>query len=207
MKRIFDIGLSAISLLALAPPLALIGLTILLSDGWPVLFRQVRIGYRGKEFWIYKFRTMVRDADKLDRPLTIGDDPRITRLGYWLRAFKIDELPQLFNVLVGDMSFVGPRPEVPRYVAVYSPEQRSVLDLLPGITDAASICFFNENEMLRDVPNPEQTYLDEILPKKIRLNLYYAKRASLLHDCGIIFKTLTRMCRIESASLPRRLWH
>lgn len=195
MKRVFDLVLAAVGLAILLPALFAIALAIALCDGRPVLFQQERIGWRGKPFFIHKFRTMRPDPTLASRQLTIGGDPRVTWLGQVLRKSKLDELPQLFNVLAGEMSFVGPRPEVPRYVAQYTAEERRVLDVLPGITDAASLRFFNESDLLSGVENPEQTYVDEIVPEKIRLNLAYAARASLLSDLGILFQTFARMCR------------
>ena len=194
MKRAFDVIFSAGGLILLLPMFAVIGALILVFDGWPVFFWQERIGYRGKPFRIWKFRTMVRDAERLGKPLTIGGDPRITRIGHWLRKTKLDELPQLWNVLVGEMSFVGPRPEVKRYVNRYTPAQYRVLELVPGITDAASIAYRNETELLKCFDNPEQAYIEEIIPAKIRLNLEYATRANVLRDCVIIFRTVGRLC-------------
>lgn len=166
---------------------------IKLDDKGPVFFRQERVGYKGRPFRIWKFRTMVVDAEKIGKPLTVGRDPRITRVGYWLRKFKLDELPQLFNVLVGEMSLVGPRPEVPKYVALYTPEQRKVLDLVPGITDPASIKYRDESEILGRSPDPDRTYLEEIMPEKIRLNLEYAAHATVWSDFIIVLKTLFRV--------------
>ena len=199
MKRAFDLLLSSVGLVALAPLLALIGVLVFSFDGFPVLFRQKRIGYAGKPFLMYKFRTMVQNAESLGKPLTVGDDPRITRLGRWLRQTKLDELPQLFNVLMGEMSLVGPRPEVERYVARYNRDQRRVLDLIPGITDPASIRYQNEGDLLRKLDNPEQAYIEEILPEKIRINLDYASKASVLRDCRIIVQTLAALCRGKAA--------
>jgi lipopolysaccharide/colanic/teichoic acid biosynthesis glycosyltransferase len=138
---------------------------------------------------------MVVNADKLGKPLTVGRDPRITRVGYWLRKFKLDELPQLLNVLLGEMSLVGPRPEVPQYVALYTPEQRRVLDLVPGITDPASIKFANEAELLAEANDPEKFYIEHIMPTKIRLNMEYASHATLWSDILVILKTLVRIVR------------
>ena len=194
MKRAFDVAFSALGLIALLPLFAVISTLILVFDGRPVFFRQERIGYRGKPFRIWKFRTMVRGAERLGKPLTVGRDPRITRLGNWLRKTKLDELAQLWNVFVGQMSFVGPRPEVERYVRRYTPAQCRVLDLVPGITDAASIAYRNETELLENFDNPEQAYIEEIIPAKIFLNLEYATRANVLRDCVVIFRTVGRLC-------------
>jgi lipopolysaccharide/colanic/teichoic acid biosynthesis glycosyltransferase len=194
-KRLFDIVASAIGLLVLWPVFLVIAVLIKLEDGGPVFYRQERIGYKGRPFRIWKFRTMVVNADKLGKPLTVGRDPRITRVGYWLRKFKLDELPQLLNVLLGEMSLVGPRPEVPQYVALYAPEQRKVLDLVPGITDPASIKFANEAELLAEASDPEKFYIEHIMPTKIRLNMEYASHATLWSDIVVILKTLVRIVR------------
>jgi len=194
-KRLFDIVASAIGLLVLWPVFLVIAVLIKLEDGGPVFYRQERIGYKGRPFKIWKFRTMVVNADKLGKPLTVGRDPRITRVGYWLRKFKLDELPQLLNVLLGEMSLVGPRPEVPQYVALYAPEQRKVLDLVPGITDPASIKFANEADLLAEASDPEKFYIEHIMPTKIRLNMEYASHATLWSDILVILKTLVRIVR------------
>jgi len=194
-KRLFDVVASAIGLLVLWPVFLVIAALIKLEDGGPVFYRQERIGYKGRPFKIWKFRTMVVNADKLGKPLTVGRDPRITRVGYWLRKFKLDELPQLLNVLLGEMSLVGPRPEVPQYVALYTPEQRRVLDLVPGITDPASIKFANEAELLAEASDPEKFYIEHIMPTKIRLNMEYASHATLWSDILVILKTLVRIVR------------
>jgi lipopolysaccharide/colanic/teichoic acid biosynthesis glycosyltransferase len=194
-KRLFDVVASAIGLLVLWPVFLVIAALIKLEDGGPVFYRQERIGYKGRPFKIWKFRTMVVNADKLGKPLTVGRDPRITRVGYWLRKFKLDELPQLLNVLLGEMSLVGPRPEVPQYVALYTPEQRRVLDLVPGITDPASIKFANEAELLAEANDPEKFYIEHIMPTKIRLNMEYASHATLWSDILVILKTLVRIVR------------
>ncbi len=186
----FDVGVSAAGLLLLSPLFAMISLAILAAEGTPVLFRQERIGHRGKPFRMLKFRTMVRDADQLGRPLTVGRDARVTRIGYWLRKSKLDELPQLINVLRGQMSLVGPRPEVPAFVALYAPEHRKVLDLIPGITDPASITYRDESELLASGPDPELTYVKTIMPDKIRINLEYAKHATLWSDIRVLIRTL-----------------
>jgi succinoglycan biosynthesis protein ExoA len=197
MKRVFDIVLSSVGLLVFSPLLVLISILTLALDGRPVLFRQKRIGFKGKPFEIYKFRTMVRNAESLGKPLTVGDDPRITKVGKWLRKTKLDELPQLFNVLFGQMGFVGPRPEVERYVAYYTPVQRAVLDLVPGITDLASIRYRYESEILNAASDPERTYIEQILPDKIRINLEYASQSNVLRDCGVILRTVSALFSSE----------
>ncbi len=189
-KRLFDVSFSALGVLLLLPFFLLIALIILVGDGAPVFFRQERVGYRGRLFRIYKFRTMVRNAEHLGQPLTVGQDARITRVGRWLRKHKLDELPQLINVLRGEMSLVGPRPEVPRYVARYSSEQQRVLDLVPGITDPASIAFRDEAGLLAGCEDSEQVYVERIMPEKIRLNLAYAARAGVASDVGVMLRTL-----------------
>ncbi|MHB8425451.1 MAG: sugar transferase [Gammaproteobacteria bacterium] len=189
-KRLFDVSFSVLGLLLLSPLFLLVGLTILVSDGLPVFFRQERVGYRGRSFRMWKFRTMLRNAERLGQPLTVGQDSRITHVGRWLRKHKLDELPQLINVLKGEMSLVGPRPEVPRYVALYSPEQRRVLELVPGITDPASIAFRDEAGLLAGCEDPEQVYVERIMPEKIRLNLAYAARAGVVSDVGVMLGTL-----------------
>lgn len=194
LKRIFDILFSLVMIILLSPLLLMIVLIILLDDPvGGVIFRQERVGKNGIPFRLLKFRTM-RPAAERGGQLTVGArDPRITRAGYYLRKYKVDELPQLFNVLVGDMSVVGPRPEVPRYVALYSPEQRQVLEIKPGITDYASLEYFAESELLARSPDPEKTYIEEVMPAKLKLNLQYRKEMNLLTDIKIILKTGARI--------------
>ena len=167
-KRLFDLFWSALGLALLSPLLLLVALAVKAEDGGPVFFRQVRIGRGGRPFGIWKFRTMVVDAERQGRSITVGQDPRITRIGRRLRATKLDEIPQLLNVLVGEMSLVGPRPEVPRYVDLYTESQRAILALRPGITDLASIKYRNESELLAEAENPDETYIQVLLPDKIR---------------------------------------
>lgn len=192
-KRLFDVVAACCGLLVLLPLFLILALVIKLDDGGPVFFCHERLGKGGKAFGMYKFRSMRVDASKLGGPLTVGGDPRITRVGRWLRKSKLDELPQLWNVLRGEMSMVGPRPEVAKYVSLYTPEQRKVLDLVPGITDVASIQFRDEESLLAQAANPEQTYIEKIMPEKIRLNLEYAAKATLWRDVGIILQTLLRI--------------
>src|SRR3989475_4866227 len=180
-------------LVVLAPLLAVVAVLVKRDDGGPVFFRQERVGYRGRPFRIWKFRTMVRDAAARGLPLTVGGDSRVTRIGAWLRRLKLDELPQLFNVLVGEMSLVGPRPEVPCYVASYSAEQRRVLELVPGVTDVASIRYVAESALLAESLDPEHVYVSEIVPDKIRLNLAYAAHATVWSDVRVILATLRRL--------------
>ena len=190
MKRLFDIVGATVGLVLLTPLGLLIALAIKLSDGGPIFYRQTRIGQFGKPFRIWKFRSMVLEADKLGLPLTPEADGRITWIGRFPAPAKLDELPQLWNVLVGEMSFVGPRPEVPRYVEQYRPEQRDILRYKPGITDVASMLFRNEQALLQGCTNVEDFYLRYCLPKKIELNREYARRASLAQDLWIILQTL-----------------
>lgn len=190
VKRAFDVACAGVGLVALSPALVALAGLVWLDDRGPVFFRQERVGKDGKPFRMWKFRTMRVDAEKVGPQLTVGADPRITRVGRWLRKTKVDELPQLLNVLTGEMSLVGPRPEVPRYVAMYTPEQRRVLGLMPGITDPASIRYRDESAVLAQAEDPERTYVEEVMPEKIRLNLDYAAKSSVLSDTGVILKTI-----------------
>jgi lipopolysaccharide/colanic/teichoic acid biosynthesis glycosyltransferase len=189
-KRCFDIFFAGLGLLVLSPLLLVIAALVKWGDGGPVFFRQRRVGLGGSFFWIWKFRTMVVDAEKKGLKVTGGSDPRVTPVGRILRRTKLDELPQLWNVLRGDMSFVGPRPEVPRYVAFYTPEQREILKLKPGITDLATLEFRNEEELLRHAADVERFYIDCCIPRKIELNLLYTERANVWQDTLIILQTL-----------------
>jgi len=192
--RVRDMCAATLGLLAVWPALLAIAAAIRLDDGGPVLFRQERVGYRGRPFRIWKFRTMVVGADRMGQPLTVGADRRVTRVGRWLRRYKLDELPQLVNVLRGEMRLVGPRPEVPRYVALYSPTERRVLDLVPGITDPASIRYARESDELPAAAvDAERAYVTRIMPDKIRLNLDYAARATTWSDLSIVFSTVRRV--------------
>ena len=189
-KRAMDIVLSAAALCVLWPVLLLIALAIVVDDPGPVFYRQVRVGRGGKPFRIFKFRTMVVDADKKGLSITVGRDSRITRVGALLRKTKLDELAQLLNVLAGQMSFVGPRPEVPRYVELYTPYQRQVLLVRPGITDYASIAYRNENDLLAGADDPERMYIETIMPDKIELNMKYLREISPLTDVRLILRTV-----------------
>jgi lipopolysaccharide/colanic/teichoic acid biosynthesis glycosyltransferase len=202
-KRAFDVACSAAGIVMLSPLLVLVSAAIVAHDGGSPFFSQCRIGRMGRPFRMFKFRTMVRDAERRGLQLTVGADPRITPVGRWLRKLKLDELPQLLNVLRGEMSLVGPRPEVPVYVDQYTPDQRRVLSLTPGITDPASIAYANESELLATAADPEQTYVHQIVPDKIRINLAYADSASLWSDVLVIFGTLRKVAapatRVEAA--------
>ena len=190
LKRTFDLVLASCTLVLLGPLLLVIAVLIKLDDGGPVLYRAVRIGRAGVPFRICKFRTMVVNADRLGGPSTPDDDPRITTLGRWLRRSKLDELPQLLNVVNGTMSFVGPRPEVPQEVSLYTDEERALLRVRPGITDWASIRFRDEGAILRGATDPHETYRRVIRPEKMRLALEYVRTASLATDVRILLATL-----------------
>ena len=194
-KRAMDIVLSACALAVLWPLLLLIALAIWIDDPGPVFYRQVRVGRNGKTFRIFKFRSMVMDADKKGLAITVGRDSRITRVGTVLRKTKLDELAQLLNVLLGQMSFVGPRPEVPKYVELYTPYQRQVLLVRPGITDYASIAYRNENDLLAGAPTPETMYIEQIMPDKIELNMKYLREISPLADIRLILKTIVAVIK------------
>lgn len=190
LKRSFDILSSGLGLLLISPILLIVSLAIALSSKGGVFYKQSRVGLNGVNFNILKFRTMFTGSDKKGL-LTVGDrDPRVTPIGYYLRKYKLDELPQLINVLIGDMSLVGPRPEVSKYVNLYSKEDRVVLSIKPGITDYASIYFRNENEILNSSSNPEKKYIEEVMPMKLELNKKYIEEKGLLTDLKIIFMTL-----------------
>ena len=192
-KRLFDIVSSGIGLLCLAPIFVVMAIWIKLDSRGPVFYRQTRVGRYGRDFRIFKFRSMRVGSDK-GRQITVGErDPRITRSGYFIRRYKIDELPQLINVFLGDMSVVGPRPEVRKYVDLYSEEQRKVFQVRPGITDLASIKYRNENELLSQVDDPDTYYIDVIMPDKLAINLEYIRHQSFMGDIKIIFNTLFKI--------------
>ena len=191
MKRLFDFVVSFFGLILLTPVFVLAALWIKLDSKGGVFFRQERVGFQGIPFRIHKFRTMVLDAEKKEKQITVGADSRITTVGRFLRKYKIDELPQLIDVFVGDMSLVGPRPEVSKYIDCYSDEEKyDVLSVKPGITDNASIEFMGENELLAGAKDPEVTYINEVLPKKIALYRKYVRERSFFGDVAIIFKTI-----------------
>lgn len=197
MPRWMEVVLAATGLVFLAPLMALIAVAIVIDDPGPVLFRQERVGQGGDLFRILKFRTMIARAETLGPKLTVGGrDPRVTRVGYWLRRCKLDELPQLWNVLVGDMKFVGPRPEVPEYVRLWDEVQRAaLLSVPPGITDPASIAFRDEDELLADAPDAgeaERRYVEEILPKKLGMNVEYLEGRTATRDLGVIAQTVRK---------------
>ena len=193
IKRLFDITASIIGIIILSPILLLISLFIVFESGFPILYKQKRVGKDNKDFFLLKFRSMNNGADKKGL-LTIGEkDSRITRVGYYLRKYKLDELPQLLNVLTGNMSIVGPRPEVRKYVDLYSDDQKKVLSVKPGITDYASMEYTNENEILAKSTEPEQLYIQEVMPKKLFLNQKYIQEMGLITDIKIIFKTISKI--------------
>lgn len=192
LKRIFDIVASLFGVLILLPLFIIVSVLIKLDSKGTILFKQVRVTKDGKKFNIYKFRTMQMDSEK-EGQLTVGKDNRITKIGSILRRTKLDELPQLFNVLFGDMSLVGPRPEVPKYVSFYTEEQKEILKVRAGITDYASIYFSDENSLLASQKNPEQFYIDVIMPKKIELNKKYINEISVFTDIKIIFLTIKKI--------------
>lgn len=192
-KRIFDLVCAVSGLIVLAPLFLIVSVLIKLDDRGSIIFRQERIGYNGIPFKIWKFRTMVNGAEKKGMQITVSNDSRITKIGGLLRKTKLDELPQLINVVLGQMSLVGPRPEVAKYVNLYNEAQRQVLKLKPGITDPASIEFRNENELLAAVKEPEKVYIEKIMPEKIKINLEYASKANLFRDFVVIIKTILRI--------------
>ena len=189
MKRLFDLIASGLGLIVLSPLFLIIAIWIKMDSKGAVFYRQVRVGRNNKDFRIFKFRSMRVGADKGSLVTIGGRDPRVTRSGYWIRKFKLDELPQLINVFIGDMSLVGPRPEVRHYVDYWTPEQMHVLDVRPGITDPASIKFRNENELMEKAEDPEKYYIEVIMQEKIKLYLEYVEKHSFWYDLGLIFKT------------------
>jgi lipopolysaccharide/colanic/teichoic acid biosynthesis glycosyltransferase len=192
-KRAFDILVSVAGLIVLLPLLLLVATAIKLDSSGPVFFRQWRVGRRFRRFGIYKFRTMIDDAFDRGLPITVGRDSRITRVGKILRKTKIDELPQLLNVLKGDMSLVGPRPEVPRYVELFRPDYEHILKVRPGLTDLASLKYSDEASILGQSANPERDYVARLLPDKIRLAKEYIQRSSLLFDVKLIVETIIKL--------------
>lgn len=192
-KRLFDIILSLFGIVILSPFLLIISVIILFTSAGGIFYRQIRVGKNGKEFLLFKFRSMRKGADK-SGALTVGmRDSRITPIGFYLRKYKLDELPQLFNILMGDMSFVGPRPEVPKYVAMYDNDQRAVLEVKPGLTDYASIVYSEENTLLARAENPEEFYIKKVMPAKLKLNLRYIHEMSLATDIKVILKTIGKV--------------
>lgn len=195
-KRIFDVFFSFMGIIVLFPFFLLIYLLILVTSKGNPIFIQERAGKDGKIFHIWKFRTMVDRASSKGRLMTVGDDPRITKVGKILRKLKIDEIPQLINVLKGDMSFVGPRPLVPYHISLYTEVQKQILCVKPGITDLASISFRKESEMLANSSDPDKTYLEEIIPRKVELNMVYIRNISLWNDLRLIFRTVFSLFKL-----------
>jgi lipopolysaccharide/colanic/teichoic acid biosynthesis glycosyltransferase len=194
VKRLFDIVSSVMVLLFLLPIIVVVSILITLDSRGGVFYKQKRVGKNGAEFGLYKFRTMRPDSDKIK--ITVGDrDPRVTRVGYYLRKYKLDELPQLINILFGEMSVIGPRPEVKQYVDLYTPEQLEVLTVKPGLSDLATLEYVNESEILALSDDPESTYVNEIMPDKLSLNIKYIESQSFVLDLQIIFRTLLRIIR------------
>ena len=191
--RLLDIVLSLLGLLFLLPIFLILAVWIKFDSQGSIFFRQIRVGKDGRDFRIYKFRTMIVNAEKMGI-ITIGErDPRITNSGYFLRKYKLDELPQLINVLKGEMSFVGPRPEVRKYVEMYNQEQLKILTVKPGITDYASIEYINEDEILGKSLDPERTYIEEIMPQKIKYNMKYINNKTMIEYFKIIFLTIIKI--------------
>jgi len=194
LKWLFDVLFSVFGLIITSPVLAVVALAIKISSPGPVFFRGERIGKKGKPFRIFKFRTMVENAEELGGPSTASDDPRLTKIGLFLKKYQLDELPQLINVLKGEMSFVGPRPEVPFYINMMTEEEKKIiLSIQPGITDFSSLQNFHEGEVLKGSPDPEKTYMEKIRPTKIKLQMEYVKNRSFLLDLKIIVKTILKV--------------
>ncbi len=195
MKRIFDILLSGIGLLLLSPLFFVLALWIKCDSHGPVFYKQLRVGRGNRDFTLYKFRSMTVGSDRKGL-ITVGrDDPRVTRAGYYIRKYKFDELPQLINVFKGDMSLVGPRPEVRKYIEMYTPEQMKILTMRPGITDPASIKYRNENELLTTTEHPEEFYIKVIMQDKLAINLQYLESHTLFKDFKIILNTFVSILR------------
>jgi lipopolysaccharide/colanic/teichoic acid biosynthesis glycosyltransferase len=192
-KRIFDFIASLIGLILLSPFLVIIGVLVKISDKGPVFYRSKRVGQNFKPFYLLKFRTMVVNAEELGPSITKGGDQRITKIGKFLRKYKLDELPQLWNVVKGELSLVGPRPEVEKYISFYKDDYKEILKIRPGITDYAAIKFRNEEEILSQFEDVERAYIEQVLPEKIKLYKIYLKKVGFLTDLEIIFKTLWKI--------------
>lgn len=194
-KRLFDLFAALIGLLILSPLFILLCIIIPVNSKGAPLFRQKRVGRGNRDFFLYKFRTMYTDSDKKGLLTVGGKDRRITTIGYYLRKYKIDEIPQLINIIKGDMSIVGPRPEVRKYVDMYNPRQMQVLNVRPGLTDLASIKYVNENEILGASDDPEKTYIEKIMPEKLELNLQYINNQSFIYDIKLICNTIAAIIK------------
>lgn len=190
MKRAFDIIASGLGLIILSPLFIILAIWIKVDSKGPVFYRQTRVGKDNKDFRLYKFRSMRPDSDKLGLITIGGHDPRVTRSGYYIRKYKLDEFPQLINVFLGEMSLVGPRPEVRKYVDMYTQEQKHVLDVRPGITSLASIRYRNENDILAAADDPDKCYIEKVMPDKLAIDLEYVAKASVLTDISLIFSTI-----------------
>jgi|SRR5690554_883615 lipopolysaccharide/colanic/teichoic acid biosynthesis glycosyltransferase len=193
MIRLFDVLFSVVGLIVLSPLFFVLAIWIKLDSNGPVFYKQIRVGKDNRDFYLYKFRSMVINSDKKGLITVGGRDPRVTRSGFLIRKYKLDELPQLINVIKGEMSFVGPRPEVRKYVDMYNEEQKKVLTIKPGITDYASIEYFEENILLGEAEDPEKVYIEQIMPEKILYNLKYINNRSLKEYFKIIFLTIGKI--------------
>ncbi len=189
MKRTFDVIMSGLGLLCLSPLFLVLAVWIKCDSPGPVFYRQTRVGRGNRDFRLFKFRSMRPDSDRLGLITIGGHDPRVTRSGYYIRKYKLDEFPQLINVFLGDMSLVGPRPEVRKYVDLYTPEQMRVLDVRPGITSLASIRYCNENDILAAADDPDRAYIEQVMPDKLAIDLEYVGKANLRSDIALIFST------------------
>ena len=195
MKRIFDIVASGFGLLVMSPVFLILAIWIKLDSKGPVFYRQVRVGRKNRDFRIFKFRSMRVGADKMGLITVGGHDPRVTRSGYFIRKYKLDEFPQLINVFIGDMSLVGPRPEVRKYVDLYTSEQMQVLDVRPGVTSLASIRYRNENELLENVEDSDQYYINVVMQDKLAIDLEYIRNVSFGYDIRLVFQTFWEIIR------------
>lgn len=195
MKRIFDIVASSFGLLVMSPVFLILAIWIKLDSKGPVFYRQIRVGRKNRDFRIFKFRSMRVGADKMGLITVGGHDPRVTRSGYFIRKYKLDEFPQLINVFIGDMSLVGPRPEVRKYVDLYTPEQMHVLDVRPGVTSLASIRYRNENELLEKAEDPDQYYINVVMQGKLAIDLEYIRNVSFGYDIRLVFHTFWEIIR------------
>lgn len=195
MKRLFDIIASGLGLIVLSPLFAILAVWIKCDSKGPVFYRQTRVGRNNRDFRLYKFRSMRPDSDKFGLITVGGHDPRVTRSGYYIRKYKLDEFPQLINVFIGDMSLVGPRPEVRKYVDMYTPEQMRVLSVRPGITSLASIRYRNENDILAAAEDPDRCYIEQVMPDKLAIDLEYVERANLWNDIKLIFSTIASIIK------------
>ena len=197
LKRLLDFAVSVAGLVLFSPVFLVVGCLVMLEDGGPVFYRGVRVGLHGRPFCMFKFRTMVVNGEKIGSTSTAEDDPRITLVGQFLRRYKVDELPQLINVLKGEMSLVGPRPQVQWAVALYSADERTLLSVRPGVTDYASLRFRNEGELLQGSPDPDREYLEKIAPEKIRLGLEYVRHHNMLIDLKILVATIGALIGVD----------